>query len=399
MSFVFLALAEGEAHNSERGPEQQEVPVTRIPRISVVLALFGASVGVAPQRAEAVPVGPKLTVEVGEYIPSNLIDLQGMYPKTTVVNAGDSLSFDFRGFHNVAFRTDGKRVPFLVPTTNPPTPVGTVLDAAGKAFWFSNAAPTLGFNPAVFGPSANTVVDGVHDVNSGLLQPSFTASFPSPGTFDYFCEIHPFMNGSVVVKPSGVSTPSGTEQTAEGVEQLNRDLNRALDAQAELKDGDHANAHVAAITPDNGDDHHRGTTVLVGSGTRKFSLLEFFPVETTVHIGETVKFQWEGFNEPHTVTFGPEALRMHLEENLFGPQGADPQGFFPSEPPSNPPTKPQRIDVSPTTHGDGFANSGALFDPPAGPAPHSFKVRFTKRGRYDYECLIHAGMDGVINVV
>jgi hypothetical protein len=89
MSFVFFALAETEAHNSQRGPDQQEVPVTRIPRISVVLALFGASVGVAPQRAEAVPVGPKLTVEVGEYIPSKLIDLQGMYPKTTVVNAGD----------------------------------------------------------------------------------------------------------------------------------------------------------------------------------------------------------------------------------------------------------------------------------------------------------------------
>jgi plastocyanin len=382
--------------------------MTRIPRISVVLALLGASVGLPPQRADAVPAGPKLTVEVGGFIPGKLIDLQGMYPKTTVVNVGDSLSFDFRGFHNVAFRANGQRVPFLVPTSNPPTPVGTVLDAAGNPFWFSNAAPTLNFNPLVAGPSANTVVDGAHDVNSGLplgppppapQPPPFTASFPTPGTFSYFCEIHPFMNGSVVVKPTGVSTPSGKDQMAEGVEQVNRDADRALDAEAELKDDDHADADVAAITPDNGDEHHRGTTVLVGSGTRRFSLLEFFPFETTVHVGETVKFQWEGFNEPHTVTFGPEALRMHLEENLFGPQGADPQGLFSSEPPSNPPTKPQRIEVSPTTHGNGFANSGALFDPPAGPAPHSFKVRFTKRGRYDYECLIHAGMDGVINVV
>jgi plastocyanin len=383
--------------------------MTRIPRISVILVLLGASVAVAPQRVAAAPSGPKLQVEVGGFIDGKpLIDLQGMYPKTTVVNAGDSLSFDFRGFHNVAFRADGKRVPFLVPTTDPPTLVRDVFDAAGELFWFNGAVPRLGFNPLVAGPSANTVVDGLHDVNSGLplgppppapQPPPFTASFPTPGTFNYFCEIHPFMNGSVVVKPTGVSTPSGTDQMAEGVEQTDRDADRALDAEAELKDGDHADADVAAITPDNGDDHHRGTTVLVGSGTRRFSLLEFFPFETTVHVGQTVTFQWEGFNEPHTVTFGPADIRTDLETNLFGPEGANPQGLFSSEKPSDPPTRPQRIEVSPKTHGDGFANSGALFDPPAGPAPHSFKVRFTKRGKYDYECLIHAGMDGVVNVV
>jgi plastocyanin len=383
--------------------------MTRIARISVVLALLGASVAVAPQRAAAAPTGPKLMVEVGGFIPGKLIDLQGMYPKTTVVNAGDSVSFDVRGFHNVAFRANGQRLPFLVPTTNPPTPVGTVLDAAKNPFWFSNTLPTLGFNPLVAGPSDNTVVDGVHDVNSGLplgppppapQPPPFTASFPTPGTFNYFCEIHPFMNGSVVVKPTGAWTPSGTDQMAEGVEQTNRDADRALDAEAELKDGDDTHHDVAAITPDNGDEHTRGTTVLVGSGTRRYSLLEFFPSEKTVHVGQTVTFQWEGFNEPHTVTFGPEAVRTDLEKNLFSPEGvANPQGFFPSEPPTGPPTKPQRIAVSLTTHGDGFANSGALFDPPAGPAPHSIKVRFTQRGRYDYECLIHTGMDGVINVV
>jgi plastocyanin len=384
--------------------------MTRISRISVVLALLGASVAIAPQRAAAAPTGPKLQVEVGGFIDGKpLIDLQGMYPKTTVVNVGDSVSFDFRGFHNVAFRADGNRLPFLIPTTTPPTLVGTVLDAAHNPFWFSNAAPILGFNALVAGPSPDAVVDGLHDVNSGLplgppppapQPPPFTASFPTPGTFNYFCEIHPFMNGSVVVKPTGESTPSGADQMAEGVEQRDRDAERALHREAELNEGDHVDAHVAAITPDNGDERHRGPTVLVGSGTRRYSLLEFFPFETTVHVGQTVTFKWEGFNEPHTVTFGPATVRTDLEQNLFSPQGvANPQGLFSSEQPSDPPTKPQRIEVSLTTHGDGFANSGALFDPPAGPAPHSFKVRFTQRGKYDYECLIHAGMDGVINVV
>ncbi|MBA3258790.1 MAG: cupredoxin family copper-binding protein [Gemmatimonadales bacterium] len=38
--------------------------------------------------------------------------------------------------------------------------------------------------------------------NSALLQPGdgFTRNFPEPGTFTYFCEVHPFMTGRVVVE-------------------------------------------------------------------------------------------------------------------------------------------------------------------------------------------------------
>ena len=39
-----------------------------------------------------------------------------------------------------------------------------------------------------------------------------------------------------------------------------------------------------------------------------------------------------------------------------------------------------------------------LFDPPAGPTPHSFKVTFTQPGTYQLECEIHPGMDATVIV-
>ena len=48
-------------------------------------------------------------------------------------------------------------------------------------------------------PHTVTADDGSFD--SGTLQPgeSYSHTFPQAGTFSYFCEIHPFMTGSVTV--------------------------------------------------------------------------------------------------------------------------------------------------------------------------------------------------------
>jgi plastocyanin len=49
-------------------------------------------------------------------------------------------------------------------------------------------------------PHTSTAIAGEWD--SALLQPGevFTQTFTEPGTFEYFCEIHPFMVGRVVVE-------------------------------------------------------------------------------------------------------------------------------------------------------------------------------------------------------
>jgi plastocyanin len=49
-------------------------------------------------------------------------------------------------------------------------------------------------------PHTSTADNG--EWESALLQPGngFTQTFPAAGTFTYFCEVHPFMVGTVVVE-------------------------------------------------------------------------------------------------------------------------------------------------------------------------------------------------------
>jgi plastocyanin len=118
----------------------------------------------------------------------------------------------------------------------------------------------------------------------------------------------------------------------------------------------------------------------------------FYPKHLTVKVGDTV--EWIGGF--HTITFGPDAMRTALEKALFIPiPGAaggpgklmfNPKIAFPSG--------------GSTYDGTGFVNSGvlALNVPQGSKAPPSFKLKFTKAGTYEYDCLIHPGMDGTITV-
>jgi plastocyanin len=117
----------------------------------------------------------------------------------------------------------------------------------------------------------------------------------------------------------------------------------------------------------------------------------FYPRHLTIHVGDTV--EWIGGF--HTVTFGPDATRHQLEQNVFVlvPQKSGPPKLvfnskvaFPSG--------------GSTYNGTGFVNSGvlALNTPPNSKAPPSFKLTFTAAGTFDYDCLVHPGMDGTITV-
>lgn len=48
--------------------------------------------------------------------------------------------------------------------------------------------------------------------SNGLIKPgaTFQFTFQNEGTFNYFCQVHPWMTGQVVVSASASSTPSGT---------------------------------------------------------------------------------------------------------------------------------------------------------------------------------------------
>jgi LPXTG-motif cell wall-anchored protein len=60
------------------------------------------------------------------------------------------------------------------------------------------------------GPSAHTATAEDGSFNTGVLQNGATAShiFTQPGTFTYFCQIHPFMHGTIVVLAAATSRPA-----------------------------------------------------------------------------------------------------------------------------------------------------------------------------------------------
>jgi plastocyanin len=107
-----------------------------------------------------------------------------------------------------------------------PNPVLTALAATLAVFLFDPSAPASAKEMRVtisnftFEPQTTTIARGetVRFVNSDDMVhvvvatdgsfrsealdtgDSFTASFTKPGSFTYFCGLHPFMKGTIVVK-------------------------------------------------------------------------------------------------------------------------------------------------------------------------------------------------------
>jgi plastocyanin len=65
------------------------------------------------------------------------------------------------------------------------------------------------------GPSSHTATAKNGSFNTGVLKKGASAShtFTQPGTYTYFCQIHPFMHGTVIVLASA-TTPAATTPAA-----------------------------------------------------------------------------------------------------------------------------------------------------------------------------------------
>lgn len=119
-----------------------------------------------------------------------------------------------------------------------------------------------------------------------------------------------------------------------------------------------------------------------------------FPSKLTVKRGAVVTFfMSKATRAVHTATFGRSAYLSAIAKSVTSPSPAQ-HAWYPSDNPAlGPPL------VSPTHHGNGFANTGVLDrDPGTKQIGPSGKLKFTTRGRYHYICLIHPFMRGTIVV-
>jgi plastocyanin len=126
----------------------------------------------------------------------------------------------------------------------------------------------------------------------------------------------------------------------------------------------------------------------------------FFPSATRIHVGDSVSFAVNGF---HTVTFlasgqTPPPLIVPASSNLItGKLDSSGAAFWFNGQPNlviNPA-------VAAPIGGNTYAGTGELssgLPAPTGP-PKPFVVTFTKAGTFTFNCLVHAGMKGVVKVL
>ncbi|UGS39198.1 cupredoxin domain-containing protein [Capillimicrobium parvum] len=310
-------------------------------------------------------------------------DVNAFFPRVTTIHVGDSVRFAPTGFHTFDFpASGGQPLPLFSPTGQK---VSGSLDAAGTPFWF-NGQDAVGFTPALgppglFGKSVK--YNGSARVESGLPlannPPVITVRFTKPGRYTYYCDVHPGMKGLVIVKPKGRKVPSARADAR----RLARQLRNAKRVAAGLS----------------GQAPPSGTVDVGNSGPGGVEYFGFLPQTQTVSTGTTLVFRMSpGSYDVHTATAGPGDPEQQPDSYLgklaatFEAPVLDPIAVYPSDPPTPTPT------LTPTTHGNGFWNTGVMDASSATALPSQGSVTFTAPGQYEFYCLIHPFMHGTVVV-
>ncbi len=296
------------------------------------------------------------TVIVGGATADTSIYANAFFPQTIEVGVGDTVTWTFEGFHNVAFLSGGAAPSFGVPEGD-------------KTYW----------NPQVLFPAGGRSYDGTGYHTSGLPGPdgrlSYTLTFTKLGRYPYVCTIHPGMRGMVIVTDKATGTPAAALKRGRAEQAATLAAGRARFASLEAERNG-----ASFVVP------------LVGNSQQRYSVLRFTREPLVVPLGATVTWAMRDTFELHTVTFtsGEKLPQFAVPE----PQASGAPKVL-LNPKALTPTNTTRYD------GTGYVNSGLLF-PPGNPGkfPSSFSLTFTKPGRFEYWCLVHAetGQRGIIVV-
>ena len=353
-------------------------------------AAFAATVAVlaipasASAATKVVLMGTPPTKD-GKAIGNLGADVNDFFPNGTTIHVGDKVQFQPVGFHNTDLpKKGGTPAALLLPTGQNVTGLN---DAAGNPFWFNGAVPQVSFNPILGKSNLGKTLSysGSKAINSGLPPETgkpkpMTVKFTKKGTFAFYCDVHPGMKGSVKVVAKSKAIPSVKADTKRLNDQVARDLKIAKT--------------LPTKTP------APGTVDLGSAGKNGVEFFGMLPATQTVPVGTTLKFQMTtGTREVHTATFGPGDPEKEPNSYLgqlaaaFLPPVPRGDAIYPSDPP---PAGPAAL--TPTLHGNGFWNSGALDLDSATPLQPSNVVTFAAPGTYNFYCLVHPFMHGTVVV-
>ncbi len=294
------------------------------------------------------------------------------------IHQGDSVKWVglSANFHTVDIpKKGGQDLPLIVGGA---TATG-VNDAAGDPFWFNGIVPSLGFNPLLLSHTGGVTYNGSSRIDSGLpvfpkAPNTLKVKFTRPGVYRYFCDIHPGMIGYVVVRPKSKPVPTAKQDATALTKQLTTDILGAAKLLKVKQPKDHVSLGV--------------------STSQGVELLAMFPAQLKVKAGTVVSFSMSTHSrEVHTASFGPQPYLTELSNAIGLPTPDAQTALYPSSSPAAGP-----IQLTPTSHGNGFANTGGLDRDSTTPLPASGKIDFTTPGVYHFQCLIHPFMHGTIVV-
>ena len=258
---------------------------------------------------------------------------------TLNVHKGDTLTFDFAGFHTasllpvdadfLAFRAAntggvGKAYSALIPDPDDTTAEGA---AADKPALKSNPAvglPNIGGAPVTCGATIDDPCnyDGTEVVNSGLpLAPPpviFSVTIDAnPGeSFWVMCFVHTHMNlrVNVVADATTATTQADIDAAKASQTAFDQEWAEATDAKLINKQSSHVTAQGKKVYD-----------VFAGKDSHWANLNGFYPARTTVPKGATVRYHWSNLvYEEHTVTM-PTPSAFSLFDQFFAPM-CDPDG-------------------------------------------------------------------------
>jgi plastocyanin len=320
---------------------------------------------VIPAAVSVTPVGAThqtWTVMAGGGVRDASIVSNFFNPRTIEIHVGDTVRWQFRKpwqLHTVTF-TSGEKPPELT------------MQDGDKIY----------FNPQVFFPQGPKTYDGTGYRNSGAppLDPNatytYSLTFTKAGTYEYTNVLHgPASTGRVIVKERVSGTPA--QALARGRAELAGTLKAGQAAFGRWKPERKGNEVVLPM---------------VGNTKEGWSNFRFSPGPLVINRGTTVTWIVRDPFEIHTATFAGGGKMPDLV--IVEPQASGPPKLL-----LNPKIAASTKDK--TYDGMGYANSGVLFPPGApGNPPTSYSLTFTKPGRYQYDCVIHApwGMKGTIVV-
>ena len=310
------------------------------------------------------------------------VDVNAFFPSTTTVHVGDSVRFVPLGFHNLDLpKKGGKPTPLFAPTGQL---IAGATDAAGAPYWF-NGQPNLQFNMPALAPvgfGKTFTYSGAKSVQSGLPLANkpkpVTVKFAKSGSFTYYCDVHPGMEATVKVVGKSKRVPSANADAKRVADQVARATTRSK--------------NLSKTTPP-------ANTIDLGvAGKGGVEFFGMVPAAKTVPVGTTLTFRMtSGSYEVHTATFGPGNIDdpstfIGKIAGSFEGTSIDQSGLYPTEPPGTVGS------LTPTLHGNGYWNSGALDELGATPIPATSQVTFGAPGTYTYYCLIHPFMKGTVTV-